>query len=176
MFGAVPPLASLEKLDLRYSRATDETIAGLIGYKSLNSLDLSGSENLTPSCLNSLAAIKSLRHLNLNNTPVLNNGVAKIAELKNLTSISISGCRISDEDLPFLAGLTNLRRLEMNGCQGITAKGLELLKHLRLEFLSLYYIKALDDQQVIALAQRSWPNCNILLPSATRYAPRKQMH
>jgi hypothetical protein len=172
-FGFMASLRQLEQLDLsECSQLTDEAIAGIAVCESLHSLNLMNCKNLTELCISHLAAIKNLQLLNLEYTQVADKGLAKFADLKNLISLSLCGSRITDDDLAYLAALTKLKRLEIPACKEITIKGLQLLKPLHLEHLNVFYT-SLEDSQVIELAIRLWPKCDVDLPSGAKHLPRR---
>jgi hypothetical protein len=173
--GFISSLPNLEQLDLSdCNNLTDEAIAEIAGSVSLHSLNLTRCKSLTQACISHLVPIKNLRHLNLDSTGIVDKGVARLSELKNLMSINISSSRITDDNMASLAALVNLKRLEMGACKKITIKGLELLKPLPLEYLNVYYAgNSLEDRQVIELAERLWPKCEVFLPSGAKHPSQK---
>jgi len=102
---AVASLTSLETLNLRGSRITDDGLPYLIPLRSLEELDLSRSRQIG------------------------NKGFQYVASLTSLKKLSLGCTRITDDDLPYLIPLRSLEELNIS-CSGVTSKGLEHLTSL----------------------------------------------
>ena len=87
----------------------------------------------------SLAALKNLRHLELNSFHFDAAGLACLRGLTSLQSISLTHMEIDDRGLACFESLANLKRLHCYVCGGITDRGMEHLANLKdLTFLRLY--------------------------------------
>src|SRR5262249_33110768 len=90
-----------------------------------------------PALVHLKSVADSLTGLDLDGTPITDEGLVHVAELKNLETLSLNRTRISDAGLQHLQGLNKLKKLNLGRTQ-LTGPGLQYLKGLNeLKQLSL---------------------------------------
>jgi Leucine-rich repeat (LRR) protein len=136
------PFASFEKLEelnLRGRKLTDLGMGALGRMKNLRALDLSetgvSSEGIAK--LSSLAALRRIGLAELKR--VDDAAVAHLAHLKNLEQLDISGTGVSDASLVQIAALPNLKRLYAGGSK-VSQNGAELFKKERPQVHVSWYV------------------------------------
>jgi len=91
--------------------ATDENVALLAEVaEQVYSLNLAGAK-ATDAGLGTLAQLKNLSHLHLENSVVTDAGMTHLAQLASLQYLNLYGTGITDAGLASLEGLPNLRKL-----------------------------------------------------------------
>ena len=117
---ALEPLRGLERLQLDGTRVTTAGLNHLRSMTRLESLSLYGSDvtSLAP-----LSHLVGLKNLNLNQTPITDDGLAPILGSRGLTHLDLQGSRIGDPTLSNLSGLTSLQRLDVARTH-VTTQGL----------------------------------------------------
>ena len=65
--------------------------------------------------MSALEGLPKLRELNLENTPLKNEGLEQIGKMTGLEELSVQYTQINDKGMPALAALKNLRRLNLAG-------------------------------------------------------------
>ncbi|MEO8127255.1 MAG: amidohydrolase family protein [Bryobacteraceae bacterium] len=92
-----------------------------------------------------LAPFVNLRDLDLNDTPMTDDGMKALAGMKHLQRLSVRDTFVGDEGLKQIAGLTELVALDLSGTK-VTDAGLSQLKRLtKLQKLNLLGTKATDE-------------------------------
>ncbi len=159
---SLPNLTELEILDLGATRITGINLPTLKLLPKLRVLKLKGIQRRnggvcwTPTILDrdmdSITLLTNLEELNLG--AGLGLGAALPPGGRSETNCTLTGgIRISDAGLKKLTKLRNLKSLELSGAP-ITANGLNALADLpRLERLSLWNCKQLDDSAALILAK-----------------------
>ena len=121
-----PLLRKLRVSDTQVSSAGLERLATL---SALEDLDLSENSLIFDDGLPHLAAMTSLKRLNLWRVAVTDNGIANLAGLQQLEWLNLDNTRLTDAGLPHLAGLHHLTFLHL-GSTAITDAGLTNLESL----------------------------------------------
>ena len=119
---------------------TDDGLAHLAMLPRLEALRLWRVTGITDNGLASVAAMASLRHLNIGGcVKITDEGLSHLARLTELETLDMSELKnITDDGLAPLAFLRNLKHLNMRYCPEITGRGLAHLAVLeRLESLNL---------------------------------------
>jgi predicted Zn finger-like uncharacterized protein len=124
--------------------ATDSTLGLVRGLPALQILELNGTP-VTNEGLQSLKQLKSLEVINLAGTAVNDAGLAHLVGLTGLKGLIVNDVQLTDKGADFLQQLANLEWLEMNGT-GIKDEGLGKLKRLeKLRVLGLDRSKVTSD-------------------------------
>ena len=105
-------LTSLESLNMRHGRFTDDGLCQLDGLRRLKRLDLARTR-VGDEGLRALVALPSLEVLNLDYTLVTRNGLAHLAKAERLVDLALNSSNINDDSLHYLSGLGSLRRLNL---------------------------------------------------------------
>jgi len=115
-FRTAAPLARFQApdspfgLDFSRSGMTDEWLKHVSGFKSLEALNLRGT-NVSDAGLQHIIGLKRLRWLNLSGTVVKDVGIKQLAQLPELEGIALPFA-LSGEALKELSGLENLKSLD----------------------------------------------------------------
>jgi hypothetical protein len=123
-------------------KVSDENIKNLIHLKSLKTLDLRGTENITDEDLAYLSKLESLNSLLIISEFITEKGIGSLSKLKSLELLTIGGSNVNDTCMEKLAQFPVLRRLWIQH-SSITNEGLRLaeLKNMKsLRALGLNYI------------------------------------
>jgi hypothetical protein len=105
----------------------------------------------------------------LNNAPITDIGVDRIAKLTDLTTLNLVNTKITDQGLRHIGNLPNLRKLEI-ARNNITDAGVEYLMGLKkLEKLNLSYTRVAD-KGLMKLGEL--PSLSYLNLSRSRVTPR----
>jgi Leucine-rich repeat (LRR) protein len=123
-------LTTLKGLLLVGDPSRDITSAGLVhlqGMRQLERLSLSGTSvtNLEP-----LSRLSQLTGIDLDDTPIDDEGLAVIAGLPRLELLSLARTKVTDAGLAHLAGLKSLTNLDLSGTK-VTDAGLVHLAGLK---------------------------------------------
>ena len=140
---------------------TDADLEQLRDMPELETLSLSGSENITDTGLVHLKDLTNLQNLGLEETQITDTGLVHLKGLTNLQYLNLEGTKITGAGLAHLKDLTNLQYLSLEGCDNITDAGLVHLKNLtNLKGLSLAGCENITDTGVAEL-QKALPDCEI---------------
>ncbi|MCY2965058.1 MAG: SMI1/KNR4 family protein [Planctomycetota bacterium] len=150
----------LTSVSLRYTRITDAGMTALADQTGI--LEFTVAPGMTDAALASIANMKSLRRLNLENMSLQGDGLKYLTGMKELQSLSLFESEIGEGALNYLPGLPELTQLNLNmtrvpdaaleslasitslkdlslGQSQVMGPGLRFLQKLRkLEELSLY--------------------------------------
>jgi len=151
-------LIQLQKLDLSMNGVTDAGLQHLSGLSSLSDLTLSCSPGITDAGIKHLLRLTQLRHLEIVNTSITNDGLKQLAPLP-LECLKITGTHVTGDGLETLKGWPHLAHLAIDGTQA-EAYGVKDLSELRqLKELDIYSAtgKHLDG------LQKAMPNCKVTL-------------
>jgi internalin A len=130
-------------VSMRSTSITDREMAVLTKLPQLSDLNLEQTE-ISSDGLSSIAAIKSLRSLNLGHTLLGDNALASLTPLVNLRTLHLSSTLVQGPGLSAISGLTNLRELNLDGAP-LGNEGMEhVAKIYGLETLSLRYTNLTD--------------------------------
>lgn len=120
----------LRKLRLARTNITDAALASLSSCGQLEELDLSEISTLTDAGMSSLAALKSLKKLNLWRVQISDTGALALAPLTRLQWLNLDNTKLSDAGLPVLKDMNQLTFLHLGSTQ-ITATAAPALFHLK---------------------------------------------
>ncbi len=103
------------------------SLAALRSCESLKRIKLSDCDEFNFFGLKKIVSLPQLEELRLqNNSALLDEHLALLAEAKKLTELNFNGCTsITDEGLAVLAGLPALKRLNLFRCSGVTGTALQ---------------------------------------------------
>lgn len=118
-------LPGLKGLFLRYARMTDDGLAGLVGLKDLEQLDVAQTR-ITGEGLRHLAGFPALRWLELSETQLGDDGLKHLRQVRRLADLWLNQTDVTDAGLAHLAGMQSLNLLHLRK----TAIGDAGLKHL----------------------------------------------
>ncbi len=156
------PQLNVKRLDLASSSITDKQLTYLLNLPSLQGLDLRGTK-ISDNGIETILKMRGLQTLLLERCPnVTSTGYRLLGNLKTLRILSLRDSNVSDEDLKYLSKLSNLLLLYVSdspnisdaaideilkldnlvsvrvGGTKVTTKGIDKLKdHLELIFLGL---------------------------------------
>jgi Leucine-rich repeat (LRR) protein len=129
--------ATLRKLNLFDTDATDADLEQLVGLRTLEELTLVGCAEVTNDGVRNLTALPKLRVLYLSGPNISDDALRSVGELKSLVELHLNGPNFGDEGLVHLTKLTGLTILDLQGTQ-VTDAGLHQLSSMtRLERLNL---------------------------------------
>jgi hypothetical protein len=152
-------LENLEELKLGLqSKITNEGMKELAALKSLRYLDLA-SNKVTGQGMNALAGSKNLRTLDLGGCAIRREFLKDIAALTGLHTLTIGSTEVLDANLKDLAGLKDLQCLDLSKCKVTEAGPRELAGLKGLKMLRLPESKA--TAAVLAEYQKVLPGCRI---------------
>jgi len=126
----ISKLPSLKKLRLSKTSVSDAALESLKACKALQELDLSENSIITDAGLVHLAAITSLKKLNLWRVQITDAGALALAPLVNLEWLNLDNTKLSDAGLPCLKDMNRLTFLHLGSTQ-ITEAGAPALFHLK---------------------------------------------
>lgn len=106
------PEATLVKIDLHRTEVADEDLAILAAIESLRELDLRLTK-ITDAGVRHLGGLTRLETLNLFRTNVTDEGLAMLTGLRALRTLLIGGTGVTDEGLESLRGFDHLRKLSV---------------------------------------------------------------
>ena len=118
----IQDLQNLQRLDLSYTKVTNDGLRHLQGLEKLWRLDLVNAK-VTGEGLRYLHGLGNLRVLYLGCTNTNDEGLRHLQELKNLQVLSLMNTDITDKGLYHLRKLQNLRELSLGGTK-VTGKGI----------------------------------------------------
>lgn len=90
----MPPLPSLQVLDLHAKKVTDSGVKKLTGLKNLRALNL--FVNLTDAGLKELASHPNLRYLTTEGKNVTDAGLKELARIKSLRTLLLINAKLTD--------------------------------------------------------------------------------
>ncbi|REJ93244.1 MAG: hypothetical protein DWQ34_11130 [Planctomycetota bacterium] len=139
-------LLHLRALHLGGDSLTDAGLRHVTSVRSLQTLLLSDSSNVTDDTLLILGELKGVRTLHLHDLPITGAGLAHLTSCPWLEDIRLSFTSlVTDNDLEHLQRLPKLRNLHLEGRQ-FTDYGLSQLRGIKsLENLHLSYLSITDD-------------------------------
>ncbi len=138
-------IEEIRYLDLREQTITDENLALLERFVSLEWLNLSSTE-ITDTGLLSIAKLNGLRHLYLDNCRwITNDGLRSLSKIRTLEGLSLAGnSKITNEGLRYLNNIPHLTELTFRGT-GIQNAALSILEGmLFLQYLDVSYTDISD--------------------------------
>ncbi|HTV48765.1 MAG TPA: leucine-rich repeat domain-containing protein [Phycisphaerae bacterium] len=148
-------------IDLHNTNMTDSGLEELSGFTSLQSLDLSGDDQVTDMGLQKLAGLTQLQYLNLNGTQVTDASLQEIAGFTQLQTLNLDNTSVSDVGLKELVSLTQLHTLDLGDTQ-VSDTGLKELADLtQLRQLELMFASHVTDTGIAEL-QKALPNLQII--------------
>lgn len=168
-FAKIP---QLRKCDFSKTKITDAAIKSLANSE-IEELNLESCEKLTEACADSLARMKYLTQLNLNNTNLGNVALKKIAPL-NLLGLRVGNCPVSDEGIANLASTKTLTSLHVPSTQ-LTRKGFSSLRDLDIRELNVDSCKHFDDA-CLETVVNNFPNLKYLMLNNTSVSPSGIKH
>jgi hypothetical protein len=110
------------------SHISDDQLKTLAAMESLRLLNLDGT-NITDDGLVHVAKLTKLKVLHLCRTRITDSGLEHLECLKDLAQLRVSDTRISNAGIEHLKKLTNLRSLHVSGTN-LTSSSLEQLKQV----------------------------------------------
>ncbi|MDO4573593.1 MAG: hypothetical protein Q4D98_00095 [Planctomycetia bacterium] len=110
-FRLLASLTQMKQLALTYTSIQDADLEALLSMKSLETLNLSGSRQLTAACVPYLQQFPALRSLSIAYTSVPPHALAGLASMKTLESIPSVLTLSTSDDLEALASLPFVRSL-----------------------------------------------------------------
>jgi Leucine-rich repeat (LRR) protein len=111
------------------STGTDELLRQLQSLKSLRSLYVEVSDDVSDAGLKHIGRLTSLESLSLYSMKFSDHALKPLADLKNLKELSINEAGLTDKALVHIGGLRNLEVLTLSG-NNISDAGLEHLRGL----------------------------------------------
>lgn len=127
---ALSKFPRLRKLRLARTNITDAALASLSACKLLEEIDLSEISTLTDAGMPSLAALTSLKKLNLWRVQISDTGALALAPLTSLQWLNLDNTKLSDAGLPLLRDMNQLTFLHLGSTQ-ISAAAAPSLIHLK---------------------------------------------
>jgi Leucine-rich repeat (LRR) protein len=159
--GVLARFPRLRKLRLARTNITDAALASLSACGQLEELDLSEISTLTDAGMPSLAAIKSLKKLNLWRVQISDTGALALAPLVNLQWLNLDNTKLSDAGLPVLREMTQLTFLHLGSTQ-VTEVGAPALFHLKsLKDLKITRTALAASEPAVASLRRELPGTAI---------------
>lgn len=119
-------LPSLKRIQLRDTAVTGRGLAAFAGLKQVRVVDVQGSP-IDDEGLATLGTLSELTSLNLARTAVTDAGLKGLSGLVKLRILDLSGTSVTDAAVSALAALPELRSLNLKGTK-IAASGLSRLK------------------------------------------------
>lgn len=114
------------------------------GNGNITTVDFRGTE-VGDDDLKSLAGLKKLSSLQLNDTAITDAALAHVGTLTTLTNLDLRGCEVTDDGIPSLSGLTNLKALRFSGKTGktdVTDDSMHVIANFpKLKVLALDFLK-----------------------------------
>lgn len=115
-------IGSLERLNLKGLKLTDQNLDRLKTLSRLKSLNLSLVQGISESGITALGDLTSLNELDLSFTAADDQSIQGLARLTELEYLNIGLTRVSDKAVDALGGMTSLKLLDIRD-SGITADG-----------------------------------------------------
>ncbi len=161
----ISKIPTLLHLNISATRVTDKGLRFLENNANLLELLVIG-DKITIDGIKSIATIKNLKTLFLDDTNIGDKDLQPLTKLAHLTKLRLNSCKISDSGLDTVAQMSGLNELDF-GKTGVTAKGFEKLKHLKLAAILVESCKTFDDK-CLAIIAAQWPTLTSLTVSDTR--------
>eukprot|EP00210_Caulerpa_lentillifera_P004685 g4470.t1 len=138
-------LGNLTHLDLSWNQLHMDTLEQITQLPKLHGLNLKNCLGVGDTLLEGLAAMGTIRSLNLSNTGITDDGLMLLNDLQ-LDQLNLSRCdNVTDDGMFWLQYCRSLQELDISGCHNITSGGLEQLQHLpNLKRLYLQEMKLMD--------------------------------
>jgi serine/threonine protein kinase len=125
----LPGWTTLQHIDLSGCPLTGEGLRHLQALHALHTLQLNECWSLSEESLRHLQRMPSLQHLSLSRSPIGRGGLAHLAAVRDLRTLHLVRCmELGDEDLVPLGSLGTLEALSLRGCCQLTGTGLVHLK------------------------------------------------
>jgi len=121
--------ATLRKLNLFDTDATDDDLEQLVGLRTLEELTLVGCAEVTNDGVRNLTAFDKLRVLYLGGPNISDDAIKSVGELKSLVELHLNGPNFGDDGLAHLTELSGLAVLDLQGTQ-VTDAGLPHLARM----------------------------------------------
>ncbi|MHC4708245.1 MAG: leucine-rich repeat domain-containing protein, partial [Planctomycetota bacterium] len=128
----------LKNLRLNLEKLSDDAIASLTEFKSLESLELPGS--VTDRDMAHLGELGNLKRLYVH-TEITDAGLRHLANLESLEELQLYGKGITDEGMSHVSKLNNLKTLTIRNCPVTNAALAKLATLKSLKILALYDTK-----------------------------------
>jgi Leucine-rich repeat (LRR) protein len=130
-------LTTLKVLQLVGGRSRGITSAGLVHLQGMRQLERLSLSHTSVTSLEPLSRLSQLTGIDLDDTPIDDEGLTVVADLPRLELLSLVGTNITDAGLAHLAGSKSLTSLDLSGTK-ITDAGLVHLNGIKhLESLDL---------------------------------------
>lgn len=134
---AMTHLTRLQTVDLS-EHFTDTGLRWLSCLVGLQTLDLSGLDDVTDDGLAELTSLTVLHTLNLRGVAITDHGLSKLSSLITLQSLDLTYCRrLTCEGFSMLARLVLLQTLQVTGCTSILDQVTHLPPFTRLQTFEL---------------------------------------
>ena len=135
---------------------TPTSLESLAALPKLQRLSVDENPQLDNAALSHIVNVDTLTQLGLTGTSITDEGLAQLAQLTELRHISLAYTGIGDAGLAHLAKCENLETLRLNACSNFTDDGLAALRNLRgLRLLVLDNNPGLTQRSVDTLAAMS---------------------
>lgn len=109
---AIKSLAALEWLDLSFSNATSENLAGIGALKKLERLSVEGTA-VDGKLLDAIRSLPKLAELDLTGCPIDDDGLAKLAGHPQLATLWLGKTQVTDRSLKLFASLPKLKFVDI---------------------------------------------------------------
>ena len=138
-----------------HEEVTDDWLACLESFTSLESLDLTGCPEVTSRGLEQLQHVPRLQSLSLGGCEFDDDDLEHLDKISTLRHLRLVECECVTEDgFAHLSRLVNLRSLDFSGSESITDGGLECLgSFTKLERLIVHDCSNISDQGLMQLTQ-----------------------
>ena len=142
-------IKSLESLDLRYGRFTDEGLRHLCSLPGLRRLFIPNNHSFTADGLRHLTQMQSLEELGIGSRNLTDAGLSYITEMTALKNLRLFDARlITNDGVARLAALKALQKLNIFYAPKVTIAGVNCLNTLtNLEELEAYTGRKADDTE-----------------------------
>jgi hypothetical protein len=129
---------------------SDKVVKSLEGLPGLRDVAINGP-GITDACVEDLLQIRRLRGLNLFDTSISPDGMAKLGTSRTLQQLTLYGSSVTDEHLAQLSEYPNLKILQIIRAS-ITDDGLRRVGEIHgLKKLDIYQCNAITDTGILAL-------------------------
>ena len=142
----LPEMKVLSNLDLSYLDISDEALNGLSALSQLTKLNLEHT-GISADGVVSLTEThwQNLKRLNVANTAINNNALAKFPEIFQPISLNVKDTAVTDAGIEYFSDLRELEYLVLSECD-VSDDGVRILEYLdKLKRLNLRSTKVTDD-------------------------------
>ncbi len=153
-------MTNLAHLHLGATAVSDNCWTELAAIPALESVSLSNNAAITGKGLEKLAAVRSLRKLDLSKTKVTDDTAGTIARLAGLRELSLRELPVTDQTAKALSGLTELRELNIAYTQITDAAIADLARLKNLETINVDGTKMTTSG--VKELKKALPNCRVL--------------